>query len=85
MFGNGILIGFVTPLAGVWIEIQFLVEKLHSRLVTPLAGVWIEIIEMECSRTPELVTPLAGVWIEIILRLNVLELLASHSPCGSVD
>ena len=33
----------VTPLAGVWIEIQLSVESGKIHIVTPLAGVWIEI------------------------------------------
>ena len=35
----------VTPLAGVWIEIQYdEAGKQNETFVTPLAGVWIEII-----------------------------------------
>ena len=34
----------VTPLAGVWIEIEPVRLPVHERLVTPLAGVWIEIV-----------------------------------------
>ena len=36
---------FVTPCAGVWIEIFSSAVTLVSRLVTPCAGVWIEISE----------------------------------------
>ena len=39
------LILFVTPLAGVWIEIMSDHRPLTRRIVTPLAGVWIEIIK----------------------------------------
>ena len=34
----------VTPLAGVWIEIEQLQPVFRTGLVTPLAGVWIEIV-----------------------------------------
>ena len=34
---------YVTPLAGVWIEILWEYARENGRLVTPLAGVWIEI------------------------------------------
>ena len=33
----------VTPLAGVWIEINIQLRSPEPRQVTPLAGVWIEI------------------------------------------
>ena len=33
----------VTPLVGVWIEIQCMVIKPVGNIVTPLVGVWIEI------------------------------------------
>ena len=36
--------GHVTPLAGVWIEMQDDLLSASVMLVTPLAGVWIEII-----------------------------------------
>ena len=59
------LITFVTPLAGVWIEIGES-EQQHPRYpVTPLAGVWIEIAKCTNVRKNWKVTPLAGVWIEI--------------------
>ena len=33
----------VTPFVGVWIEIQFWLERKWNILVTPFVGVWIEI------------------------------------------
>ena len=36
------LIEYVTPLAGVWIEIRKKLKKHLPESVTPLAGVWIE-------------------------------------------
>ena len=35
---------FVTPLAGVWIEILAPLDRTLPFVVTPLAGVWIEIL-----------------------------------------
>ena len=35
---------YVTPLAGVWIEIQANQNAAIGAMVTPLAGVWIEIL-----------------------------------------
>ena len=34
---------FVTPLAGVWVEINPFNDKKCINVVTPLAGVWVEI------------------------------------------
>jgi len=34
---------YVTPLAGVWIEISYIETECYRGIVTPLAGVWIEI------------------------------------------
>ena len=36
---------YVTPFAGVWIEISFCVMYLRCKSVTPFAGVWIEIFK----------------------------------------
>ena len=36
------MVGRVTPLAGVWIEISYRGYKKFKENVTPLAGVWIE-------------------------------------------
>ncbi len=35
---------WVTPCAGVWIEIDGTARKLSDVMVTPCAGVWIEIV-----------------------------------------
>ncbi len=59
------IIGAVTPLAGVWIEILVPFRLLPADIVTPLAGVWIEIVIRAYTYLLSLVTPLAGVWIEI--------------------
>ena len=39
-----LLVFFVTPFAGVWIEISICNGSLPVGLVTPFAGVWIEIV-----------------------------------------
>ena len=40
---EGIPTGFVTPCAGVWIEMDLSLNHVWSSCVTPCAGVWIEI------------------------------------------
>ena len=57
--------GYVTPLAGVWIEMLENLTLSSAALVTPLAGVWIEISSRPRKYIVCPVTPLAGVWIEI--------------------
>ena len=37
----------VTPFAGVWIEMNYLLKRHKYLLVTPFAGVWIEIFQRE--------------------------------------
>ena len=56
---------FVTPLAGVWVEIWKNIRKDIPSGVTPLAGVWVEIIGEQIEKYKSPVTPLAGVWVEI--------------------
>ena len=34
----------VTPLVGVWIEIESELKTIITNIVTPLVGVWIEIV-----------------------------------------
>ena len=41
-------LSWVTPLAGVWVEIAFTTIYSPGSLVTPLAGVWVE-ISMLCN------------------------------------
>ncbi len=77
---------FVTPFAGVWIEIirDFPMEYPRPS-VTPFAGVWIEITPKLYSVLSEAVTPFAGVWIEIDTWEEFEKLFESHSLRGSVD
>ena len=56
---------FVTPYAGVWIEITCSGIPNLVVVVTPYAGVWIEISLYALQYIPVQVTPYAGVWIEI--------------------
>ena len=39
----------VTPLVGVWIEIQINCRSFERMKVTPLVGVWIEIVYFKCN------------------------------------
>ena len=76
---------YVTPLAGVWIEIISLFFRGKNGWVTPLAGVWIEILINIDGASTTLVTPLAGVWIEINSRYVWLYLAFGSLPsreCG---
>ena len=75
---------FVTPLAGVWVEIIYLHQFLKREGVTPLAGVWVEIINVKFASNHALVTPLAGVWVEIYRTIPGIFWGICHSPCGSV-
>ena len=75
----------VTPLAGVWIEIN--ISAFFSAIfsVTPLAGVWIEIVKLVEDFTDDSVTPLAGVWIEISCTMKRTQHTMASLPlreCG---
>ena len=58
---------FVTPYAGVWIEIYAHMLVSMGVVVTPYAGVWIEMNHSQRLLSFANVTPYAGVWIEIIM------------------
>ena len=62
---NIIIMFIVTPLVGVWIEIQISQRGKFVARVTPLVGVWIEMISSMARSVSSPVTPLVGVWIEI--------------------
>ena len=59
------LFSFVTPYAGVWIEMPGHAVCDAALFVTPYAGVWIEICRYLLFASISIVTPYAGVWIEI--------------------
>ena len=79
------VVGGVTPLVGVWIEMDGIVAVFRFVCVTPLVGVWIEISYIYDTIKSVRVTPLVGVWIEIVQENNKRIEEQSHSPCGSVD
>ena len=77
--------GIVTPLAGVWIEIektQSSIKNLHN--VTPLAGVWIEIASGGSFFIMPASLPLRGCGLKWNTPYNATSLYC-HSPCGGVD
>jgi len=59
-----LLLHFVTPHAGVWIETAEMGNALEPVVVTPHAGVWIETSSFGYIIFMSSVTPHAGVWIE---------------------
>ena len=69
---------YVTPGAGVWIEIPTKAREGSCNTVTPGAGVWIEIPNITLLGGFLFVTPGAGVWIEIfnmmVFLLDILSL-----------
>ena len=54
----------VVPLAGTWIETDFLCGFLEIFRVVPLAGTWIETHCVRFALHVAHVVPLAGTWIE---------------------
>ena len=55
----------VTPLAGVWIEIDISKTDSVISVSLPLRECGLKYCLQYCPEEPLLVTPLAGVWIEI--------------------
>jgi len=77
---------YVTPHAGVWIEIQYAASVASSLKVTPHAGVWIEMLVIDIPEEQQIeVTPHAGVWIEIIHFTRLAAPVRCHTPRGCVD
>ena len=76
---------YVTPFAGVWIEILANGSQNKEKGVTPFAGVWIEILPSGYTTLAQNVTPFAGVWIEIVVLTPVPMHVYRHSLRGSVD
>ena len=60
-----VLVLFVAPLAGAWIEMSQLSRWSKDGKVAPLAGAWIEIVAIPVSWLRSEVAPLAGAWIEM--------------------
>ena len=76
----------VTPLAGVWIEIQLLCDYLIANAVTPLAGVWIEIrLDVINELLAEMSLPSRECGLKCLVSAPRQPLPHRHSPRGSVD
>ena len=75
----------VAPLAGAWIETPTTPAVEAPKDVAPLAGAWIETIKQIFVSQPPTVAPLAGAWIETYLVFDLLRVVLSRSPRGSVD
>jgi len=60
-----VLLVYVAPLAGAWIETSKCPKSISPWIVAPLAGAWIETRLSKClSLGMTCVAPLAGAWIE---------------------
>ena len=75
----------VAPLAGAWIEMEFVSAEEKKAIVAPLAGAWIEILQNRSPVTNHRVAPLAGAWIEIWRPSSCDGWYTCRSPYGSVD
>ena len=64
------LVNYVTPRAGVWIEIFFVPTRVRKKTVTPRAGVW---IEMKLN-----IPPTAPVMLSLPVRECGLKSQRSH-------
>ena len=75
---SSMILTWVTPFVGVWIEITVQTVREYIKKVTPFVGVWIEISDICHPNIATTVTPFVGVWIEIIsantILLNILSL-----------
>ena len=74
----------VTPLAGVWIEIENIDSMVNRVYVTPLAGVWIEMNQKYRRFYRNGSLPLRECGLKL-WRYFTAHREVSHSPCGSVD
>ena len=63
-----IILKYVAPLTGAWIEITGKPQGHNKLFVAPLTGAWIEIAMAEEDAIKEAVAPLTGAWIEIIFK-----------------
>ena len=60
-----VIVVFVAPFAGAWIEIENVIQNHFVHIVAPFAGAWIEIIFYLLISYLLIVAPFAGAWIEI--------------------
>ena len=76
---------YVTPLVGVWIEINLYKQWRLQIMSLPLWECGLKFSIYVKMITNDFVTPLVGVWIEINTFFADSNISLRHSPCGSVD
>ena len=76
---------YVTPFAGVWIEITVIPSASVVSLSLPLRECGLKYHRFVHRLHLSAVTPFAGVWIEIPVRKDPDKKRSCHSLCGSVD
>ena len=76
---------YVTPFAGVWIEITVIPSASVVSLSLPLRECGLKYHRFVHRLHLSAVTPFAGVWIEILHDLSPIRPFSGHSLCGSVD
>ena len=62
---------YVTPLAGVWIEIMMIRLRQATGWVTPLAGVWIEIALRDFDSGDYASLPLRECGLKYLLEMDL--------------
>ena len=67
-----IILGYVAPYAGAWIETNTGDYTKNRRRVAPYAGAWIETVYVRALSKTGKVAPYAGAWIE------------THQKCGGI-
>ena len=70
----------VAPLAGAWVEIILVLEKIQDKYVAPLAGAWVEITSYSFTLVSGAVAPLAGAWVEITITGKVADIAGASLP-----
>ena len=75
----------VAPLAGAWIEIDYLPRPPWAVMVAPLAGAWIEIQALAVCVLPDLSLPSRERGLKLELESEPDLIGNSRSPRGSVD
>ena len=76
---------FVAPHVGAWIETSVDLNPNMTVYVAPHVGAWIETSAKTTTYTELYVAPHVGAWIETWHLRNVSSARAGRSPCGSVD
>ena len=70
---------------GVWIETEYIEDRVAYVFVAPLVGVWIETYFTRNTLHKNCVAPLVGVWIETRRKKDGWMDFYRRSPRGSVD